>query len=262
LTLQLGGALGKVITSLIRHHIVSRALKRSRRVTVVSHSLLPEIGARIRNGVAVIYNGVSLPPTAPSQGRKPYFLYVGRLDPDKYVANLLNAYRFTGIEIPLKIAGNGSQAEVLRTEFYTEQFVFLGELRSHELPELYANALAFVTASPFETFCLPVIEAARQGCPCVAPRSGAMPEVVRDGATGYLLENFEAELFDALNKLARCAPKDREALGKRCKKWASRFDWSAIVPKYEEVFAQITAASPATRKMPGTVQTALNEDEV
>ena len=46
-----------------------------------------------------------------------------------------------------------------------------------DLPALYSSAKAFVTASLYEGFCLPVAEAEACGCPVIASDRGAIPEI-------------------------------------------------------------------------------------
>jgi starch synthase len=56
------------------------------------------------------------------------------------------------------------------------------------LEELFANAAVFVMPSYFEPFGIPFLEAMSHGVPCIGSTVGAMPEIIQDGKSGYLVE--------------------------------------------------------------------------
>lgn len=63
-----------------------------------------------------------------------------------------------------------------------EQYVSLaGELDADALEVCYNSADVFVLATLHETFCMAVAEALAHGLPVVSTRTGAIPELVRDG---------------------------------------------------------------------------------
>lgn len=71
--------------------------------------------------------------------------------------------------------------------------VALGRVSDAELRALYENALCLVFPSRYEGFGLPPLEAMRCGCPVIAARAGAVPEVCGDAALW-----FDAALRDSL----------------------------------------------------------------
>jgi glycosyltransferase involved in cell wall biosynthesis len=119
------------------------------------------------------------PATAPPPAR-PYFLYVGALEPRKNIALLLDAWRPVrdshGIE--LRLAGRRrADFPALPVE---PGLSILGEVSDAELPALYSQALAFVYPSLYEGFGLPVLEAMQCGACVITSTDCAIAEVIGD----------------------------------------------------------------------------------
>ncbi len=237
----------KWISKCIRRHFIARALKRSRAVTIVSRSLEPELHTAGIQSAIVIHNGVQFSPPHSKEhtyATGEYFLYLGRIDPDKFVGDLIDLYEQTQIDVPLLIAGDGAERTRLENSCQDARIRFIGHIDRTELPQLIERAKAFVTASAFETFCLPVIEAAAAGRPSIGPDSGAFPEVVRDGITGYLYSANDPQSFaHAIERIAAMSPADVQTMGNQCQNWAGNFSWPECVAKYEAVYDSVVRSS-------------------
>jgi glycosyltransferase involved in cell wall biosynthesis len=254
LNLRFGTRVGEAISVLVRRLLIGPALRKSRTVTLVSQSLYEEAARAKICEPLVIFNGTNLPNLGRTTVTKTHFLYVGRLDLDKNVAQLLRAYCNSGINVPLLVVGDGSERANLERLYKNEPVEFLGKLSQEALVGLYAAAYAFVTASTFETFCLPVIEAASIGCPSVGPRSGALPEVILDGETGYLVDDPECELAEILERIVSLGEDERAKIEAACRVWADRFGWEAIAAQYEQAYANIAkfGLTPAAPEAAGS----------
>jgi glycosyltransferase involved in cell wall biosynthesis len=124
-----------------------------------------------------------------------YALFVGRLDPEKGISTLLEAWRH--LDFPLKIRGSGRMDEVARSfvrRHNMEHVEFVGRLKEHELSNLIKNARFLVMPSEgyYETFGMVIIEAYSRGVPVVASNIGVVPELVSAGQTGLLFEPGDA----------------------------------------------------------------------
>jgi glycosyltransferase involved in cell wall biosynthesis len=74
-----------------------------------------------------------------------------------------------------------------------------------------------------------VIEAMAAGTPVVAYSRGSMPELIKHGETGYLLD-MEDEMVEAIDRIETL---DRA----RCRKWVEeRFSVERMVDRYEELY--------------------------
>jgi glycosyltransferase involved in cell wall biosynthesis len=114
-----------------------------------------------------------------------YFLYLGRLAPEKGVETLLEAWR----DAPgrLVVVGDGPEASRLRS-LAPDAVEFPGPVSAAEVPELLSHARALLVPSRwYEGAGKVVIEAYAAGVPVLASRIGALPELVHDGVSGLLL---------------------------------------------------------------------------
>jgi N-acetyl-alpha-D-glucosaminyl L-malate synthase BshA len=119
--------------------------------------------------------------------------------------------------------------------------VFLG--RHGSVEELLSCADLFLLPSQTESFGLAALEAMACGAPVVASRAGGLPEVVEDGAAGYLLPP------GAIDEMAEAGIRilSDEALAARLGEGGrriavERFSADAIVPRYEALYERVVAA--------------------
>jgi len=115
-----------------------------------------------------------------------YFLYMGRLSPEKGLSRLLRVWE----QIPAKlvVAGTGPLEDELRS-VAPPQVEFRGFLPPQDLQPVLARARAVVLPSIcYEAQPRSVLEAYATAVPVIAHRLGGLPEVVSDGETGLLVD--------------------------------------------------------------------------
>jgi glycosyltransferase involved in cell wall biosynthesis len=131
--------------------------------------------------------------TCTSNKKETYALFVGRLDPEKGVLCLLQAWQYMrevqGVSIPLKIRGSGRLMDELQSFISANdlsQIEIVPRLTRKELFFLIQKATLLVWPSLgyYETFGLVAIEAARGGVPVIASDSGVANETVAEGVSG------------------------------------------------------------------------------
>jgi glycosyltransferase involved in cell wall biosynthesis len=141
------------------------------------------------------------------------FLYVGRLDAEKGLDVLLEAFR----DVPgeLEIVGSGTEEAALRRAA-PERVSFTGPLGRDDVVARYAAADAFVLPSRSEQWGMVLNEAAAAGLPLVATTAaGAAHELVEPGVNGFLVEPGDVgALAQALRSVAE-DPAFRAAAGRR-----------------------------------------------
>lgn len=121
-----------------------------------------------------------------------YALFVGRLDPEKGIKTLLEAWRH--LDFPLKIRGNGRLDEYAR-EYVRQHGInnieFVGRMDEVELSDLISNAQFLIMPSEgfYETFGMVIIEAYSRRIPVIASNIGVTSELVSDKQTGLLFES-------------------------------------------------------------------------
>jgi len=137
-------------------------------------------------------------------------LFVGRLEPRKGIQHLIEALPACldqQSNLRFRIAGDDPEelgkAFLLSHPEYGGRVDFLGEVTNEELAREYQNCDFLVAPSLYESFGLIYIEAMAHGKPCIGTHSGGIPEVIKDGTTGILIQPGNvAELQAAILKLA------------------------------------------------------------
>ncbi len=160
---------------------------------------------------------------------RPFFLFVGTLEPRKNIAQLIEAWRETrkAHHVDLVIAGRRRDDFPAIAE--EPGLRLLGEVQEAELPVLYSNALAVVYPSFYEGFGLPVLEAMQCGAIVVTSRDPAIMEVAGDGALSVdrLIEPLRAIAAD---------PSRFSDLRKRALTRAKHFSWRRTAELTQDVY--------------------------
>lgn len=177
-------------------------------------------------------------------------IYGGRLDPEKHVPLLMDAFELLPADLKarLLILGEGPSREALKKRAATLDGVQVlpYETDPAAFARLLASADVYVTAGPHETFALSVVEAQASGLPVVGVEAGALIERVPEGL-GYLGPVDDAE---AMAKNIRRAAANREHLGHEARSHVeARYGWRATFEKllalYETVVARKGMAFPS-----------------
>jgi len=126
--------------------------------------------------------------TGLGNGDGEYFVFIGRLSPEKGLDTLMSAWRALKIRSSLKIVGDGPlRREVAEFASCTPGVEWLGVKNQAELFTIIGRARALIVTSRwYETFCRVIIEAYSKGTPVIASDIGALAELIEDGRTGAL----------------------------------------------------------------------------
>jgi len=140
---------------------------------------------------------------APDYNPGSYFLYFGRLAPEKGVDTLICAASQAGVH--LKIAGTGPYEETLRhlAEETGSKIDFLGYCSGDTLWRLIRNCRAVVLPSQwYENAPISVLEAYASGKSVIGARIGGIPEMVLEGQTGNLFASGDInQLAESINQI-------------------------------------------------------------
>lgn len=179
---------------------------------------------------------------------QPTFAYVGRLEPVKGVATLLEAWRIAGLQdtARLLIAGDGSQRAALEAQAAPlgDSVRFLGEVR--DVPAVLREATIYVQPSYREGLSNAVLEAMAAGLPVVASRISGNEDIIDEGVSGLMVEAGDAaQLAAALRRLA-ADPDLARRLGEAARRMVERrFGLPAVVAALEAVYRPAPQAEAA-----------------
>jgi glycosyltransferase involved in cell wall biosynthesis len=202
-----------------------------------------------------IYNGVDLDRFAPSTGTRSegfQIICVANLIPEKGLEVALRAHaKLSSPRSRLAIVGDGPDrdrlerlSEVLGTR---NQVSFLG-LRD-DVHLLLRASQAFVHPATWsEAFGLTIAEAMASGCPVVASRVGAVPELVNDGVDGLLVTPGDSdELASALRMLHDDAELGARLARNARRRVESRFSLERCVGDHLDLVEHVAAESRQLR---------------
>lgn len=169
------------------------------------------------------------------------WLYAGRLD---HVKNVDLMIRLVGEArkfqpVCLVIVGDGPDrtrlTRLARELGLEEHVLFRPPAGREQLRRYYSTADALLLFSKYEGFPLVLLEALACGCPAVAVRVGAIPEVLRNGENGLLIEPYE---FRDLPSLARRIVQEMALIRRElCVQSVEPYAASRLVPLlYEAVY--------------------------
>lgn len=186
------------------------------------------------NWVGNVYNGIPGDFFEPSFEPDDYLVFLGRLSPDKAPHLAIEVARRAGV--PLKIA---AKLDPYDREYFEEKVKgglenplveFLGEVNDKEKRELLRGAIGLILPIQWpEPFGLVMTEAFACGTPVIAFRNGSVPEIVRHGQTGFVVDGVE----EAVAAVGRLAEIDR----RECRRHFDRkFSKAIMVDGYLKLF--------------------------
>jgi len=202
---------------------------------------LPEM-----NWVRTIYHGLPRNLLNFSSGSGNYLAFLGRICPEKRPDLAIEVARRSGV--PLKIAAKVDRLDreyfdnVIKPMLSTPGIEFIGEINEREKQEFLGNALALLFPIDWpEPFGLVMIEALACGTPVIARPCGSVPEILRDGVTGFIGSSLE-ELVCAVEKLG-------EISRQRCRdEFETRFTAEVMAANYERVYDELVGADWKIRR--------------
>ncbi len=184
---------------------------------------------------ATIHHGIDMSVFELEQEPGDYLLFFGRIHPDKGTVEAMDVAERTGM--PLTIAG------IVQDLDYFEQFVepridgervrYLGPIGPDRRGDLLGGARALLHLVNFdEPFGFSVVEAMACGTPVIASARGSMPEIVRDGESGFLVGSLD----EAVAAVRRVEGLDRAGVRASVER---RFDVNRMVDDYLALYRRI-----------------------
>ncbi len=196
------------------------------------------------NWQATVYHGVPAELYRFRAEPGSYLAFLGRISPEKRVDRAIKIAN--QVQIPLKIAAKVDPADkhyfesVIKPLLRDRLVEFVGEIGDGEKDEFLGNAYALLLPIDWpEPFGLVMIEAMACGTPVIAHRGGAVPEVIEEGQTGFIVKGLK----DAVEAVRRVSELSR----KRCREvFEQRFTAARMAHDYVCVYERLIHSKFAT----------------
>jgi glycosyltransferase involved in cell wall biosynthesis len=197
------------------------------------------------NWAATVYNGIPLDTYTFREQPGDYFAFLGRISPEKGPLDAIEIAKRCGT--PLKIAAKIDKVDQEYFETMVQPLLedplieFIGEVDEAGKNELlgHAKALLFPINWP-EPFGLVMVESMACGTPVIAYDRGSVQEVMKDGVTGFIVNDLD----EALQAIGRLDSIDR----RQCRvHFSSRFTSAQMTSGYLHTYSQLTAQAEMTK---------------
>lgn len=230
----------KIITvsNFVKQNLISIYKLPDSKISVIYNGIHPEDYECPENEVWKIKSMLNIT-------NQPAILFVGRLEPRKGVHLLLKAFKLIlkHKKCKLIITGSGKQnlfkklAKSLNVE---KQTIFTGYVSNTTLKKLYNACNVLVIPSLFEGFSITALEAMAAGKPIVASNIGGIPEIIKDGVHGKLVDPRKTEDLAEALMLFIDNPKLAEEIGEKNKKYvAENFKWEKTAKLTEKIYENL-----------------------
>ncbi len=194
------------------------------------------------NWAGTVQHGMDAELYRPSDRSSGYLAFLGRISPEKRPDRAIEIATRLGMR--LKIAAKVDAADSAYFESRIRPLLdnplieFVGEIGDGAKSEFLGGADALLFPIDWqEPFGLVMIEAMACGTPVIAWPNGAAPEVIEDGATGYLVSSID----EAVDAVRRAITLDRSAIRAR---FELRFSATAMAQRYLDIYRELLARTP------------------
>jgi len=195
--------------------------------------------------VRTVHHGLPERSLMPQPVKPSYFAFLGRISPEKAVDDAIRIAQRCGM--PLKLAAKVDKVDReyfearIRPVLQPPAVEYIGEISDSQKSEFLSGAICLLAPSAWpEPFGLVMIEAMACGCPVIAYKRGAAPEIVEDGVTGFLVDDETG----ASAAVARLGTLSRRAIRKR---FEARFTARRMADTYLTVYRELIDAAFGTR---------------
>jgi len=194
------------------------------------------------NWQGTVHHGMPEDTFLPCSNSGSYLAFLGRISPEKGVDQAIEIAKRAGM--PLKIAAKIDRADKSYFESHIKPMLdhklieFVGEISDLEKNEFLGNASALLFPINWsEPFGIVLIEAMACGLPVIAYPLGSVPEIIKEGVSGFLVHNIEE---------AAAALKNLSAIDRRkCRRaFEERFSVKRMAQEYLTIYDRIIKREP------------------
>ncbi|MCD4701594.1 MAG: glycosyltransferase family 4 protein [Candidatus Aegiribacteria sp.] len=179
--------------------------------------------------------------------KRPYFLFVGRVDSRKNIPGTMKAYMGlpdevrSKIDLALVLSGYPHDIDSFMDDYQNllkgKGIVYIRDVPQEDLYNLYSSALAFVFPTLDEGFGLTVLEAMQSGCPVIASNLSCIPEIA--GNAAVLVDPRNTTALSESMKLLIESPGKRDKYMRSGLERSSDFSWARTARETMAVYRSV-----------------------
>lgn len=236
--------------------VIRLAINKSDAVTAVSKDLIRETREllNITRNIDLTYNFVDTRVYYPREaqklrnelglGNERIIMHISNFRPVKRVDDVVEAFSHINKELPCRLVFVGEGPDLPKAQErieelgLTKRVHFLG--KRNDIPQVVSMADILLLPSEKESFGLVALEGMACGTPTIGSRAGGIPELIKHGETGYLVEIGDT------NAMAKFAiqffqhPTQMKQMRSKCVEYASReFGNDVMIKKYEQIYYRV-----------------------
>ena len=178
---------------------------------------------------------------------KPILLFVGRLDPEKNIEEIIHAVALAvrRVDFYLVIVGRGikkSSLEHLAMDLgISDRVIFTGFVPDADLPYIYKLSRCFIISSIAELLSLSALQGMASGLPVIAANLGALGELVHNKVNGYLYSPGDINMI--VQYITEIISQDEifAKMGKKSLEFSYEHDIHKTVEAFEKIYQQSRA---------------------
>ncbi|WP_298238031.1 N-acetyl-alpha-D-glucosaminyl L-malate synthase BshA [uncultured Algibacter sp.] len=166
--------------------------------------------------------------------------HISNLRPVKRVQDVISVFYNIQKEIPAKLMFIGEGPEKENIELQCQELGILDKViffgRSNEIDKILCFSDLFLLPSQTESFGLAALEAMASGVPVISSNTGGIPEVNKQGVSGYLSD--VGDIDDMTTNALHILSDDTrlKTFKENARSESLKFDLHAIVPQYEAIY--------------------------
>jgi glycosyltransferase involved in cell wall biosynthesis len=201
------------------------------------------------NWYRTVHHGLPTELYSSGHGDGGYLAFIGRISPEKGIDKAIDIARRAGV--PLKVAAKVDKADVDYYDTKIKKLLkapgveFIGEIGDCDKGEFLGRAMALLFPIDWpEPFGLVAIEAMANGTPVIAYRRGAVPEIVDECVTGFVVDSVDA----AVSAVPKAIALDRRAIRRH---FEQRFSVKRMAQDYVELYGDVLSRSSVNAVVAG-----------
>ena len=231
--------------------ILKLGLRNANAVIALTEDMKKEISKIHRREIFVIPNGINIDNYSENQSNGIYhgndekiILYVGTLRSIKGIKYLIKAMKIINqncLNTKLLLVGDGKERKSLETLVdkldLSKHIIFVGRVSNEDVSKYMISSDVFVLPSLSEGFPVVIAEAMASGLPIVTTKIRGLPEIVKDGVNGFLVEpknpdEIAEKVIHLLNNTEIA-----HTISENNKRDVKQYTWENIVKKLEDVYS-------------------------